>query len=95
MRNRSSAIAITTNKKKRLSQEIDGDKGLNEREKQQRFFDIMEKNLRQENRLKPFKPFDNKNIIDLPTPQYLDIRKEYNTKDEKALIFFNLANFIP
>jgi len=88
MRNRSSAFAITTNTKRRLSKEINDTENLTENEKQTKFCEIMENKLKEENKLKPLKPFVNNNIIDLPTPQYLDIKKEYNTKDEKAFKLF-------
>lgn len=95
MRNRSSAISITTSFKKRISQEINESENLTEAGKQIKFGEIIEKDLKEKNQIKPLKPFMNNNIIDLPTPQYLDIKKEYYTKDEKVnfLNFFHLNNF--
>jgi len=94
MRNRSSAVAITTNTKKRLSQEINENENLSEKEKQIKFYEIFENKLKQENKIKPFKPFVNNNILDIPPPHYLDIKKEYITKDEKAFIYFlNISQY--
>lgn len=87
MRNRSSAISITTNFKRRISQEINETENLTESGKQMKFCEIFEKELKDKNQLKPLKPFVNNNIINLPTPQYLDIKKEYYTKDEKVILF--------
>jgi hypothetical protein len=84
MRNRSSAIALTENTKKRISTEINNPL-LSEIQKQQKFSDIIESKLKNENRLKPLKPFETSDILDLPIPQFLDIRKEYISKEEKVI----------
>ncbi len=88
MRNRSSAFSMTTNTKMRISKElIEGEK-VTENDKLAKFSEIIENKLKEENRLKPYKPFVNSNFINLPTPQYLDIKKEYYSKDEKAFKLF-------
>lgn len=87
MRNRSSAIAITDKTKKTISNLIN-DPNYSEIQKQQKFSDIMETRLKKEHRLKPLKPFETSDSIDLPTPQFLGIRKEYISKEEKAKNFF-------
>lgn len=88
MRNRSSAISMTTNYKKRISQEIIDSDSLTEAGKQIKFCEIFEKELKDKNQLKPLKPFVSNYIIDLPCPQYLEFKKEYYTKDEKVFEFF-------
>jgi hypothetical protein len=70
MRNRSSAISITTNLKRKISQEINDTENLTEEGKQIKFCEIFEKELKEKNQLMPLKPLLSNNIIDLPTPQY-------------------------
>ncbi len=91
MRNRSSAISITTNSKKRISQEINNAEILTEAGKQIKFYEIFETELKEKNKIKPLKPFVKNDIIDLPCPQYFDIKKDYQSGDDK--VFFFLVKF--
>ena len=87
MRNRSNAAAITSNTKKRISQQLDGDISLNVNQRIEKFGNLIEtemkkgnKNFRRTSSTIP----ENANSIDIPPPNYLDIRKEYTSKYDKV-----------
>ena len=86
MRNRSSAIAITESTKKGIAKNILNNPLLSETQKHQKFSDAIETKLNKENRLNIING-ETSNTLDLPTPQYFDIRKVYISQDEKAKIF--------
>ena len=83
MRNRSSALAITNNQKKRMSTEIENLKGLNEEQKVEKISQLLEKNIKIPGLGKTVK---DEFYISFQPPKYLDIKKEYTTKDEKVSI---------
>ncbi|MCH3788399.1 hypothetical protein LZB33_09245, partial [Campylobacter jejuni] len=64
MRNRSSAIAITTNTKKRISTEIGFNSTLSDKDKLEKFANLMEKQLDPNNQFKNKTSINNENIID-------------------------------
>ncbi len=82
MRNRSSALAITNNQKKRMSTELCA--GLNEDQKVDKINQFLEE------RMKTFgsgsKTVKDDNHLNFAPPKYLDIKKEYITKDEKVYL---------
>lgn len=84
MRNRSSAVAITTNTKKRISTEIGLDFALNDKDKLEKFANLMEKELNSNNQFKKKTSICIENTIDIPPPNYLDIKKEYLSKYDKV-----------
>ncbi len=84
MRNRSSAVAITTNTKKKITSEIGFNDDLNEKDKMEKFSNFMEKEILPNNKLNKRTSLSNENIIDIPPPNYLDIKKEYFTKYDKV-----------
>jgi len=83
MRNRSSAVAITNNTKKRMTTELGLDNVNNLEEKADKISQFLEKKLKLESRQanKTIKPDFH---LDILPPQYLDIKKEYITKEEKV-----------
>lgn len=93
MRNRSSAIAITTNTKKRISSEISLESGLNDKDKMEKFANLIEKEFNANNQFTKKTSISNENTIDIPPPNYLDIKKEYFSKYDKVnLITFTNEN---
>lgn len=88
MRNRSSAIAITTKSKNELSNILSNNQILLEKDREEKFTEIYEKKLLEENKITPMINKSSENIINLPTPNFLDFKKEYYTKlnEEKAYI---------
>lgn len=87
MRNRSSALAITSNTKKRISTQINEDLNLNERDKIDKFNNLIEIEMKKSNKLIRRTSNVNENFIDILPPNYLDIRKDYNTKEDKVRFF--------
>lgn len=92
MRNRSSAIAITTNTKRRISSEIGLDSFLNDKDKLEKFANLMEKELNSNNQFKTKTSTSNDNTIDIPPPNYLDIKKEYLSRYDKVINIFCFYN---
>ena len=84
MRNRSSAVAITNNTKKRMTAELGLNLEMSEDQKADKINQFLEEKLKLENRLanKTNKPDLH---INIPVPQYLDIKKEYLSKDDKVI----------
>lgn len=101
MRSRSSAIAITTNTKRRISCEIGINDSLNEKDKLEKFSNLLEKEIYGKNKLSSQYSINSSDcIVDIPTPNYLDIKKDYLSKYDKVFFkFLNIllikANFIP
>ena len=85
MRNRSSAIAITNNTKKRMTVEMGLNKEMNEDVKAEKITQFMEGKLKIEN-VANDSTVQADYHIGLPTPQYLDIKKEYSIKGEKVTL---------
>lgn len=83
MRNRSSAFAITDNTKKKMNQEIGITKDMKEEEKQEKITLYLEEKLKLDDKLQT-KTIKNDFHIGLTPPQYLDIKKDYKSKDEKV-----------
>jgi hypothetical protein len=83
MRTRSSAVAITNNTKKRMNTELGLTIEMNEDEKAEKISQFLETQLKMENKTTP-KTFKNDFNISIPPPQYLDIKKEYISKEEKV-----------
>jgi hypothetical protein len=87
MRNRSGAIAITQNAKKRLSEEIALTQDMTEEHKKEKITSYLEEKLKGEsNQIKLNNNKDDYIITELP-PAYLDIRKEFHTKNEKVFAY--------
>ncbi len=84
MRNRSSALAITSNTKKRISTQLETDNFLNERDKLEKFSNLIEIEMKKSNKFIRRSSNGPENIIDIPPPNYLDIRKEYSSKYDKV-----------
>ena len=84
MRNRSSAVAITTNTKKRISSEIGLDSALNDKDKLEKFASLIEKELNPNSQFTKKTSVSADNVIDLSPPNYLDIKKEYLSKYDKV-----------
>jgi len=84
MRTRSSALAITNNTKKRMNDELGLTSEMNEDEKVEKISHFLETQLKMENKATP-KTFKNDFNITIPPPQYLDIKKEYISKEEKVI----------
>lgn len=89
MRTRSSALAITNNTKKRMNDELGLTSEMNEDEKVEKISHFLETQLKMENKATP-KTFKNDFNITIPPPQYLDIKKEYISKEEKVIKFFKI-----
>jgi hypothetical protein len=90
MRQRSSAIAITQNTKKRMSNEIGLDDNMLDEVRKEKLTNYLEekfKNDTNNNFIKSNKK-DDYHVTDIPPP-YLDIRKEYYTKGEKVSSHIN------
>jgi len=81
MRNRSSAVAITTNTKKRISLEIES---LNDIDKLEKFTKLLEKEIHSNKKSNKKSSISIENTIDIPPPNYLDIKKEYFSKYDKV-----------
>jgi hypothetical protein len=82
MRNRSSALAITNNQKKRMSTQLEAIGGLNEEQKVEKINQFLEETMK-------FQVQGNKTVnddyyISFAPPKFLDIKKDYLTKDEKV-----------
>jgi hypothetical protein len=90
MRNRSSAIAITTNTKTRISSEISIESALNDKDKLEKFTNLMEKELNSSNQFKKKSSICNENVIDIPPPNYLDIKKEYLSRHDKVNLQYQI-----
>jgi hypothetical protein len=90
MRNRSSALAITSNTKKRISTQLETDNSLNEKDKLEKFSNLIETEIKKSHKLtkKTSITVNPENTIDIPPPNYLDIRKEYSCKYDKVKINF-------
>lgn len=84
MRTRSSAMAITTKSKQRMSQEIGLGNNTSEEQSKEKITAIIEEQLRSENRCKGRSSSINEDIINIAPPSYLDIKKDYHTKNEKV-----------
>jgi hypothetical protein len=82
MRNRSSALAITNNQKKRMSTQLEAFEGLNEEQKVEKINQFLEENMKLPMQGK--KTVNEDYHISFAPPKYLDIKKEYITKDEKV-----------
>jgi len=93
MRNRSSAIAITTNTKTRISSEISIESALNEKDKLEKFTNLIEKELYSSNQFKKKSSICNGNVIDIPPPNYLDIKKEYLCRHDKVNLLSNKIKY--
>ncbi len=83
MRTRSSALAITNNTKKRMTTELGLSSEMNEDEKAEKISLFLEQNLKMENKTTP-KTFKNDFHISIPPPQYLEIKKDYVSKEDKV-----------
>jgi hypothetical protein len=84
MRNRSSAIAITQNTKKRLSEEIGLNENMREDVRKEKITNYLADKIRNNTTtLKINKTKEDYQISDIPPP-YLDIKKDYHTKNEKV-----------
>jgi len=95
MRNRSSALAITANTKKRISSQLDIDNFQNDRDKMEKFTNLIETEIKKSQKFVRRTSTNQENTIDIPPPNYLDIRKEYSSKYDKVkLKFLKKANFI-
>lgn len=84
MRNRSSAVSITSNTKKLIRSEIGINETMAEKEKIEKFSNFMEKKLYSDNKFKKKSSISTEFSIDFPPPNFLDIKKEYYTKYEKV-----------
>ncbi len=87
MRNRSSALAITNNTKKRMTVELGLNSAMNEDEKAEKINQFLEEKLKIESR-PVTKTIKNDFHIELSPPQFLDIKKDYVSKDEKVKYIF-------
>ncbi len=85
MRNRSSAIAITTNTKKRISTEL-GTTNVDDKDKLEKFANFIEKEIFQNKKIQKRTSIINENTIEIPPPNYLDIKKEYSSKYDRVNI---------
>jgi hypothetical protein len=94
-RNRGLAVAITSNTKMRMSQEMGLTSNMNEEERKDKITNYIEEKVKNEgkflNRRSTLKP---DNHIDIVPPQYMDIKKEYYTKNEKPILFHEKARII-
>ena len=92
MRNRSSAVAITSNTKKRISSQLETDININDKDKLEKFSNLIETELKKSQKFtkKTSITANRDNIIDIPPPNYLDIRKEYSCKNDKVKKIFML-----
>jgi len=87
---RSDAFAINTQMKKDIVNESGINDHMTEEEKRLKVGEVLEKNLKNNNKAyNRFLDIKNDNSIDIPPPQYNDIKKEYYTKNEKVHIIIN------
>ena len=93
MRNRSSAIAITNNTKKRLSAEIGITDNTTEEQRKELITNYIEEKIKNENRNINTCTNRTDYNVDFKPPNYLDIKKEYYTKDEKVFLY-HIAHFV-
>jgi hypothetical protein len=84
MRNRSSALAITSNTKKRISTQLECENIQNERDRLEKFSNLIDIEMRKSNKFIRRTSTGSENIIDISPPNYLDIRKEYSNKYDKV-----------
>ncbi len=89
MRNRSSAMALTNNTKKKLSSEFGITDNTSEDHKKELITNYIEEKLKNENRNINRCTNRSDYNIDFKPPNYLDIKKEYYTKDEKVFIIYS------
>jgi hypothetical protein len=82
MRNRSSAIVITSNTKQRMSTEIGLD-NMNENDKKEKISNYIEDQLKNDKIVRK-KTKKTDYFINIDPPQYLDVKKEYYSKNEKV-----------
>jgi hypothetical protein len=94
MRNRSSAIAITANAKKKISQDLGISADMSEDVKKEKITHYIEEKLKDKGNLVQAKSRKTDFSVDLPPPQYLDFKKEYYTKGERPIIFHDKATYI-
>lgn len=83
MRNRSSAIAITSNTKHRMTQEIGLDSFTNEESKREKLTNYFQEKFKSTKFTKKATAKTDF-FLDFPPPQYQDTKKEYYTKNEKV-----------
>jgi len=83
-RNRSSAFAITDNTKKRMTTEIGLTDGMQDEEKKEKITNYMEEKLKIE--YDKSVSSKNENRIEFFPPSFLDIKKEYYSKEEKVFL---------
>ena len=88
MRNRSSALAITSNTKKRISTELNIENCLTDRDKLEKFSSLIETEMKKSNKFVRRTSMTQENTIDFPPPNYLDIRKEYSSKYDKVIFIY-------
>ena len=88
MRNRSSALAITSNTKKRITTELNIENSLNDRDKLEKFSNLIETEMKKSNKFVRRTSMIPENTIDVPPPNYLDIRKEYSSKYDKVISIY-------
>jgi hypothetical protein len=93
MRNRSSAIAITGNLKKRISTELgmDNTQNMSEEQIKEKFTNYMESKIKKETRFLNEDLRKSNLSLNLPIPTFLDISKNYYTKDEPPILFHDKA----
>jgi hypothetical protein len=86
-RNRSDALSITTNQKKRISSIIENEiSNLSEEQSKEKIFSIIEEKIKYEDKFTTSeKTVKSEYTLDFQPPAFLDIRKEYYTKDEKVI----------
>ena len=85
MRNRSSALAITSKTKKKISTELNMENNLSDIDKMEKFSNLIETEMKKSNKfIRRSSSMTQVNTIDIPPPNYLDIRKEYSSKYDKV-----------
>jgi hypothetical protein len=85
MRNRSSAISLTQNAKKRLSDDIGLTIDMLEEVRKEKLTNYLTEKLKNDN-IKITTTKDIYHVSDIPPP-YLDIRKDYHSKQEKVNMY--------
>ena len=89
-------MAITTKSKQRMSLEIGLGANDSEEQSKEKITALIEEQLRSENKCKGRSSSMNEDIINIAPPAYLDIKKDYTTKNEKVTIIHNyLAYTVP
>ena len=95
MRKRSDAIAMTSLQKKIISEQIGLEKdNLNEEQSKNKMTSIIEEKLKSDNKyLYNNKTNKTEMTVDILPPAFLDIKKDYYTKDEKVI--YSIKNIQP